>query len=99
MAASLAGRAAGTVTEAFADSADREGAYRLLSNEAVSSEQLLAGVCQATALECTDHPTVYVSVDGSSLSLTDHQGGRDVGCGRLEGLWKGAAGGHCTGAR
>ncbi len=74
MAASLAGRAAGTVTEAFADSADREGAYRLLSNEAVSSEQLLAGVCQATALECTDHPTVYVSVDGSSLSLTDHQG-------------------------
>ncbi len=42
-------------------------------------------MCQATALECTDHPTVYVSVDGSSLSLTDHQGGRDVGG---VGAWK-----------
>ena len=48
VARSLAARAAGTVTEVFADSAEREGAYRLLSNESITAEQLRAGMCDAT---------------------------------------------------
>jgi hypothetical protein len=85
IAAALAARAAGTVTEVFADSADREGAYRLLSNEAVSAEKLRAGLCEATARQCADHRRVYVAVDGSSLSLTDRKGGRGLGG---VGAWK-----------
>jgi hypothetical protein len=85
VARSLAARAAGTVTEVFADSAAREGAYRLLSNESVSAEQLRAGMCDATARQCAEHPKVYVAVDGSSLSLTDRKDSRGVGG---VGAWK-----------
>jgi hypothetical protein len=85
VAKALAARAAGTVTEVFADSGEREGAYRLLSNEAVSAEQLLQGVWEATGRQCAEHSKVYVAVDGSTLSLTDRTGGRGLGC---VGAWK-----------
>ncbi len=85
VAGSLAARAAGTVTEVFADSAEREGAYRLLSNESITAEQLRAGMCDATARQCAEHRKVYVAVDGSSLSLTDRKDSRGVGG---VGAWK-----------
>ncbi len=101
MAASLAGRAAGTVTEAFADSADRRERTGCYPTGAGFVEQCLAGVCQATALECTDHQReVYVGVDGSSHGH-DWTPEQDVGG---VGAWKDYGRGlqeygHCTGAR
>jgi hypothetical protein len=85
MAATLASRAAGTVTDVFEDSAEREGAYRLLSSRWVSSDHVRAAVCEATARECAAHGKVYVAVDGSSLSLVDRTGRRGVGG---VGAWK-----------
>jgi hypothetical protein len=81
----VASRTAGTVTEVFSDSADREGAYRLLSNEKVPSSALIAAMGEATARACAAHKKVYVAVDGSSLSLPDAQGGRGLGG---VGTWK-----------
>jgi len=79
MAAGIAARAAGTVTQVFDDSADREGAYRLLSNDAVTSEALIGAMGESCAAECREHERVFVAVDGSSLGLSDNAGARDIG--------------------
>jgi len=85
VAAGLAARTAGRVTEVFSDSADREGAYRLLSNERVPSGALVHALGEATARACAAHKKVYVAVDGSSLSLPDAKGARGLGG---VGAWK-----------
>lgn len=85
VAAGLVARPAGTVTEVFGDSAAREGAYRLLSNDKVTSSLLIQAMGEATARACSSHKKVYVAVDGSSLSLPDAQGVRGLGC---VGAWK-----------
>lgn len=85
MATALALRPAGTVTQVFSDSADREGAYRLLSNESVPAAELTRAMCVATAERCAAHDRVYVPVDGTSLSLRDSKGIRGVGG---VGAWK-----------
>ena len=85
MAAGLAARPAGTVTDVFDDLADREGAYRLLSNAAVSGQSLAQAMCEATAQKCALLGKVYVPIDGSSLSLHDPKGIRGLGG---VGAWK-----------
>jgi hypothetical protein len=79
VAAGVAARPAGTVTQVFHDSAEREGAYRLLSNTSVSAAELTRAVGESTANRCAAHRRVYVPVDGSSLSLTDRTNTRGVG--------------------
>jgi hypothetical protein len=86
MAATIAQHPAGRVTDVFDDPAEREGAYRLLSNSAVASESLTEAMGQATATECAACDRVYVVVDGSSLSLRDSKGIRG-GLGGV-GAWK-----------
>jgi hypothetical protein len=85
LAASVAMHAAGTVTQVCPDSAGREGAYRLLSNEQVPASELTRSMCRATAEQCGAHAQVYVAVDGTSLSLRDSKGIRGVGG---VGAWK-----------
>jgi len=85
MAAGVASRPAGTVTEVFADSAAREGAYRLLSNDAVVAAQVTRAMCDATGDACARHSRVYVAVDGSSLSFPDPKRIRELGG---VGAWK-----------
>jgi hypothetical protein len=77
--AQVASRPAGTVTEVFGDSAEREGAYRLLSNNVVRSAALGEAMCSATARDCAKVSTVYVAIDGSSLSFSDRHNKRQVG--------------------
>lgn len=79
VAAGVASRPAGTVTQVFSESADREGAYRLLSNEAVSSSAMTRAMCDATADACRTHGKIYVPLDGTSLSFTDTKNVRGVG--------------------
>ena len=79
VAAGVASRPAGTVTQVFSDSADREGAYRLLSNDAVKATELTRAMCDATADACRGHGKVYVPLDGTSLSFTDTKNVRGVG--------------------
>ena len=79
VAAALASRPAGTVTQVIEDAAGREGAYRLLESERISSAALMATRHEATVRRCEGLPSVFVAVDGSSLTVTDRMRKRDVG--------------------
>jgi Transposase DNA-binding len=79
MAEAAARLPAGKVTQVFASSADREGAFRLLENDAVSSKRVAEAVFDATARRCAEEPFVYVAVDGTSLTFTDHAKKREIG--------------------
>src|SRR5258708_30770552 len=84
-AGAVASLPAGRVTDVFDDLADREGAYRLLSNDAVRPKALTDAMCDATAQQCASHERVYVAIDGSSLSLRDPKAIRGLGG---VGAWK-----------
>lgn len=79
MAASLAAHPAGEVCLVFPDPAEREGAYRLLSNEDVTGTHLEQAMASATVAACTNTSKVFVPVDGSSLGLSDKKRRRDIG--------------------
>lgn len=85
LAAGVAMRPAGTVTDVFDNAADREGAYRFLSNGAVSPGAVIDAMCDASAAQCAAHRRVFIAVDGSSLSLPDAKGIRGLGG---VGAWK-----------
>lgn len=85
LASRIAMAPAGTVTAVVSTSAEREGAFRLLSNPRVSAAALADATHRAAVRRAKEYPWVYVAVDGSSLSLTDRVGGREVGC---IGAWK-----------
>ena len=69
--ARMAERPAGTVTGVFEDPAEREGAYRLLSNEDVELSAVRFGIEDATVRRCAGEDFVFVAEDGSSLAITD----------------------------
>jgi hypothetical protein len=89
LAAQLARRPAGKVTEVCKRSADREAAYRALENPAIKTSALVDATGRACAARCAEFPFVYVPVDGTSLTLTDRKGTKDFG----------AIGAHQKGAR
>jgi hypothetical protein len=72
VAASAANQPAGEVTSVFCDSAAREGAYRLMENEAVSVAEVAQAAHQACARRAAASSFAFVPIDGSSLNLTDH---------------------------
>lgn len=77
MAAAVARCPAGTVTGVFANAAEQEGAFRFLENPAVRSEAVASAVFAATAREARGR--VVVAVDGSSVTLGDRAGKRELG--------------------
>lgn len=70
---------AGRVTQLFAKGAEREGAYRLLENDAVDSREIARAGWHATANRCFGQSHVFVPVDGTSLNLTDRVDRRGLG--------------------
>lgn len=70
---------AGRVVQVFPTSAARQGAYDFLGNDRCSAEALTESLGNATALRAAKHDVVFVSVDGSSLSLTDRTGKKGFG--------------------
>src|SRR5258708_805159 len=85
LAAEVARRPAGTVLQACATSASREGAFRLLENDAVRTGAVRDAMVQATTLKCSAKKLVFVPMDGTSLGLTDNAGSRGLGG---VGAWK-----------
>jgi Transposase DNA-binding len=79
MAATALTRPAGRVSGVFVHGAQREGAYDLLANPAVDSDAVIASMGEACARRCGAYPFVFVGVDGSSITITDHTGTKDVG--------------------
>jgi hypothetical protein len=79
MAAQAARSPAGRVLQVFDTSAERQGAYDLLGNEACSARAITRGMGNVTARRAAELPTVFVSIDGSSLSLVDRTGRKGFG--------------------
>jgi len=90
VAAQVAECPAGQVTRVFRDSATREGAFRLVENEAIDTRAVARASHDATARRCVDVPHVFVAVDGTSLNLTDER--REKGTGVVGSRYVGARG-------
>jgi len=79
IAARLAAKPCGRVTQAF-DSADqREGTFRFLENEEIDDAQIGAAASRAAARRASEHDFAFVAVDGSSLSIKDLCGLKGLG--------------------
>ena len=67
------------MTSVFPSSAEREGAFRLRESGDVSGDAVVAAAMAAGAKRCQGERIVYVPVDGTSLTLTDYSGRRELG--------------------
>lgn len=90
VAAEAARRPAGQVTAVFDDDAEREGAFRLVSNPAVDGDDIALAAHQACARRSAGEEFVFVPVDESSLNLTDTK--RQKGLGYVGARFVGAQG-------
>ncbi len=79
LAAEVARKPAGRVTQVCRSDATREGAFRWLENQAIRVEALEGAVKQATLDRCRPRRRVIVAVDSTSLTLTDRAGEKDFG--------------------
>ena len=79
VAAGLVRQPAGTVTSVFDNSADRLGAYRMLSNLEVKLEEVRKASAMATVRRCARRDFVFVPVDGSTLTFADEKQVRELG--------------------
>jgi hypothetical protein len=79
MAAGVARQPAGKVTTVFPASAEREGAFRFLENDDVGAAAIAASSYAATLSRCAEYDTVFVAVDSTSVSLTDHANCKGLG--------------------
>ena len=79
VAAEVARSPAGTVMDACASSASREGAFRFLENRAVRADAIQTAMGVAAAGRCREHTTVFVPIDATSLTVTDRQRAKGVG--------------------
>jgi hypothetical protein len=79
MAARAAGAPAGRVLQVFETSAERQGAYDFLGNAACAPRAVTEALGASAARRCAAHALVFVSIDGSSLSLIDRTGKKGFG--------------------
>jgi hypothetical protein len=79
MAQGAAERSAGKVTEIFQSPADRQGAYKFFENKKIQSSDVALAAHLACARRCADEKCVFVPIDGTSLSLVDASGVKDLG--------------------
>jgi hypothetical protein len=79
MAARAACSPSGRVAGVYRNDADRQGAYGVLESADVPADLLATPMFAATALACCEEEFVYCAVDGSSLTLTDHQRAKGFG--------------------
>ena len=79
MAARAYCRPAGRILQVFETSAERQGAYDFLGNAACSPAAITDALGVSTARRCREHTDVFVSIDGSSLTLVDHTGKKGFG--------------------
>jgi hypothetical protein len=79
MANRSAMRPAGRVLEVFSSSAERQGAYDFLENHDIDASAVAKAMYVATSRRCAEDAYVFVSVDGSSLTLSDRRKTKDFG--------------------
>jgi hypothetical protein len=79
MAARVAERPAGKVTQVFSVAAEREGAFRFVENEDISAAEIGAAAHRATARRSANEPFVCVPVDQTDLRVVDRSDGKGLG--------------------
>src|SRR5215208_1735361 len=79
MGAQLARRPGGKVSAVITDDAERQGAYGLLESTKVEPSSVARTVFEAAARRCAGEEFVFCAVDGTSLTLTDHERSKDFG--------------------
>jgi hypothetical protein len=79
MAERAARRPAGRVTEAFARSDERQGAYGLLESAAVGADEVGRAMFEACARRSASESFVFCAIDGTSLNLTDYEHSKGFG--------------------
>ena len=79
MGATAASSPGGTIAGVFEDSAEREGAFRFVENDAVNASEITLSAATATALRVGAAPFVFVPIDGSSLNIPDRDGHKRLG--------------------
>ena len=72
MAAEAARRPGGRITQVFAQSAARQGAYDFLESQHASAREILATVAAGSLGRVSAEECVIIPMDGTSLSLADH---------------------------
>jgi hypothetical protein len=72
MAERAARRPAGRVTETFARSDERQGAYGLLESAAVGADEVGTAMFEACGRRSASESFVFCAIDGTSLNLTDY---------------------------
>jgi hypothetical protein len=79
MAAQAAQCPSGKVSEVFQVDAQRQGAYDFLESPHVDAASIIEAMGLASARRCAEQLYVLVAIDGTSLSLTDHNRSKDFG--------------------
>jgi hypothetical protein len=79
MGAGACDRPSGRVAAVFGTDREREGAYDFLESKHIAPEEIMSSVAAATTARCVDVDYVFVPVDGSSITVTDRTGERDLG--------------------
>lgn len=79
LAAAMAARPAGRVTDVLQTSAEREGAFRLLRSGFVDEMELGSSSHRATVARVSPGEKFIVAVDQTGLSVTDVQGNKGFG--------------------
>jgi hypothetical protein len=89
MAARAAERPAAKISEVFRSDRERQGAYDLLEGGKLSAEAVQIAMGSATAARAAACPFAYVSIDGTSITLTDREQAKDFGHIGSKGLLRG----------
>ncbi len=79
VAEGAAARPSGRITEVFATGAQRTATFRLMGHDEVRAIDVADAAHRACARRASEHPFVFVPVDGSSLNLSDHAGTKNLG--------------------
>ena len=79
MAAAVAAKPGGRVSEVFCRPADRQAAYDFVESERVDEGAILESTVNACVRRAEDYPFVFVPIDGTSLTLADHSQAKDFG--------------------
>jgi hypothetical protein len=79
IAAAAAQRPSGLVAAVFANDAERQGAYDFLESRHISALPIVDVAARSCASRCLKEPFVYVPVDGTSLTIVDHENNKGFG--------------------
>jgi hypothetical protein len=77
--AAAAKRPSGLVSAVFIHDAERQGAYDFLESPHTSAGPIVSSVGRSCAARCLGEKFVFVAIDGTSLTIVDHENSKGFG--------------------